>query len=197
MNLVIASNNRNKIREIENKFSGICGLTLIPLSRFPDPPLIIEDGATFHENARTKAAAIAGFTKQPAMADDSGLVVDALDGRPGVLSARYGGAEATDRERSLKLLEEMREAAPERRNARFVCVISVAFPDGRIFFSEGRCEGMIADSMKGENGFGYDPIFYLPEIGKTMAELTLEEKNSISHRAKALDGARKLLLSMI
>jgi XTP/dITP diphosphohydrolase len=197
MNLVIASNNRNKIREIEDKLSGLRGLTLIPLSRFQDPPVIIENGATFQENARIKAVSIAEFTGQPAMADDSGLVVDALGGRPGVLSARYGGTDATDRERCLMLMEEMRGISPERRSARFECVIAVAFPGGGTYYSEGGCEGTIAGSMRGEHGFGYDPIFFLPNIGKTMAELTLEEKNKISHRAKALDGARELLLTLI
>jgi len=197
MKLVLATNNRNKIREIKDKFSDIRGLTLIPLSNIPNPPEIIEDGATFHENAAKKALGIARFTGLASMADDSGLVVDALDGRPGILSARYGKADATDKDRNLMLLEELQGIRPDKRSARFVCVIAFAFPDGKCFFSAGRCDGMIADSMRGKHGFGYDPIFYLPEIGKTMAELTLEEKNKISHRARALGAARELLLSLI
>lgn len=194
--LVIATGNKNKIREIGDKFSGIRGLTLVPLSDFPDPPEVIEDGATFLENARKKAAEISAFTGLPAMADDSGLVVDALDGRPGILSARYGGESADDTARNLKLLEELRGISTGRRTARFVCVIAVVFPDGKSFFAEGTCEGVIAESMQGSHGFGYDPIFFLPDRGKTMAELPLEEKNKISHRAKALEGMRDILMKI-
>jgi len=196
MKLVIATNNLNKIREIRAKFAEISSLELISLNDFPDPPEIIEDGSSFRENAFKKARGIASYTGSPAMADDSGLAVDALDGRPGIYSARYGGESATDTDRSRMILEEMRGIPPERRGARFICVISIAFPDGRSYFAEGSCEGVIAETMKGGHGFGYDPIFYLPEHGKTMAELPLHEKNRISHRAKALDAAREILMKL-
>jgi XTP/dITP diphosphohydrolase len=196
MKLVIATGNRHKIREIQEKFSGMEGLILIPLSDFTDPPEVIEDGNSFLENASKKASEIAAFTKMPSMADDSGLVVDALGGRPGILSARYGGESADDTARNLMILEELRGVTPERRTARFVCVIAVAFPDGRVVTTEGTCEGIITEDMKGTRGFGYDPVFFLPEIGKTMAELPLEQKNTISHRAKALEAMREILLKL-
>jgi XTP/dITP diphosphohydrolase len=193
MKLVIATNNKNKIREIRNKFADIAGLELIPLDEFPGPPEVIEDGSSFRENAHKKALEIATYAGYPSMADDSGLVVDALDGRPGIFSARYGGESATDADRNRMILEEMRGIPAERRSARFICVIAIAFRDGRSYFAEGSCEGIIAETMRGRHGFGYDPIFYLPELGKTMAELPLHEKNRISHRAKALEAAKKIL----
>jgi len=193
MKLVIATNNRNKIREIRDKFADISSLELIPLNDFPDPPEVIEDGNSFRENAYKKARDIASYTGSPSMADDSGLAVDALHGRPGIYSARYGGDSATDADRNRMILEEMRGIPIERRGARFICVIAIVFPDGRSFFAEGSCEGVIAETMKGGHGFGYDPIFYLPGHGKTMAELPLQEKNRISHRAKALEAAREIL----
>ncbi len=192
--LVIATGNKNKIREIQDKFSVIEGLELVTLGEFPDPPEVIEDGDTFLDNASKKAKAIAAYTGLPAMADDSGLVVDALGGRPGVLSARYGGATADDTAKNQMILEEMRGVPADKRTARFVCVIAVAFPGGRAFYAEGTCEGTITETMKGSHGFGYDPIFYLPDRGKAMAELPLEEKNKISHRARALEAMRELLI---
>lgn len=195
LRLVIATGNRNKVREIQDKFSAIEGLTLVPLSDFPDPPEVIEDGATFLENAMKKAGGIAAFTGLPSMADDSGLVVDALGGRPGVLSARYGGPSADDADRNRMILEEMRGIPAERRAARFVCVIAVVFPDGTTFSAEGTCEGVIAETMRGSHGFGYDPIFFLPDRGKAMAELPLDEKNRISHRARALEKMREILIA--
>ncbi len=193
LKLVIATGNKNKIREIQDKFSEIEGLELVPLSEFPDPPEVIEDGVTFLENASKKATSITAYTGLPAMADDSGLVVDALGGRPGVLSARYGGAETDDRAKNHIILEEMKGIPAGKRTARFVCVIAVVFPDGRSFSAEGTCEGAITEAMKGTHGFGYDPIFFLPDRGKTMAELPLEEKNKISHRARALEAMSELL----
>ncbi len=194
--LVIATGNKNKIREIQDKFSAIVGLDPIPLSDFPDPPEVVEDGDTFLENALKKAASIAAYTGLPAMADDSGLVVDALNGRPGVLSARYGGASSDDTAKNRMILEEMRGVPADKRTARFVCVIALAFPGGRSFYAEGTCEGTITQTMAGSYGFGYDPIFFLPDRGKTMAELPLEEKNKISHRAKALEAMRDILMKL-
>jgi XTP/dITP diphosphohydrolase len=194
--LVIATGNKNIIREIQDKFSGIEGLELVPLTEFPDPPEVIEDGETFLENALKKAAAIAAHTGLPAMADDSGLVVDALGGRPGVLSARYGGASADDTAKNRMILEEMKGVHAGKRTARFVCVIAVVFPGGKSFSAEGTCEGAITEAVKGTHGFGYDPIFFLPDRGKTMAELPLEEKNKISHRARALEAMKEILIKL-
>ncbi|OHD65746.1 MAG: non-canonical purine NTP pyrophosphatase, RdgB/HAM1 family [Spirochaetes bacterium RBG_13_51_14] len=196
MKLVIATHNIGKIREIRNKFADIPGLELVPLSDFPDAPEVIENGKTFKENAHRKAREAARFTGLPAMADDSGLVVDALGGRPGVRSARYGQLSAADADRNRMILDELRDVPADRRTTRFVCVISIQFPDGGGYFAEGACEGIIAESMRGSHGFGYDPIFYLPDVKKTMAELTMEEKNRISHRAKALDAMRKILIKL-
>ncbi len=196
MKLVIATTNKNKLVEIRHKFSDIRGLDLVSLEDYKNPPAVIEDGATFHENAHKKASAIASFAGLAAMADDSGLEIDALGGRPGVYSARFGGEGASDLDRNRLILQEM-EGIPEgSRGARFVCVIAIALPGGKSYFAVGRCEGVIAATMSGTHGFGYDPIFYLPEIGQTMAELPLEEKNKISHRARALDRAREILLSL-
>jgi XTP/dITP diphosphohydrolase len=187
MKLVLATTNRNKVLEIKDKFSGIGGLEILSLSspEFSGAPEIVEDGLSFEENALKKAMAIAAFTGLVSMADDSGLCVDALDGRPGIYSARYGGEGATDRDRYLKLLDEMKGIG--KRSARFVCAIAVAFPGGENRIVRGECEGLIAGEPAGEKGFGYDPVFFLPEYGKTMAELPLEEKNRISHRALALE----------
>ena len=196
MKLVIATNNKNKIREIRDKFADIVGLELIPLNDFPGPPEVIEDGNSFRENAYKKALETANYTGYPSMADDSGLAVDALNGRPGIFSARYGGESATDTDRNRMILEEMRGISASERNARFICVIAIVFTDGRSFFAERTCEGVIAETMKGEHGFGYDPIFHLPELGKTMAELPLHEKNRISHRAKALEAMREILIKL-
>jgi XTP/dITP diphosphohydrolase len=196
MKLVIATNNKNKIIEIKNKFASIDGLKLIPLGEFPGAPEVVEDGDTFRENAHKKALETSKFTGYPSMADDSGLVVDALGGRPGIFSARYGGSSADDTGRNRKLLGEMKGVPTGLRSARFVCIIAIVVPGGGSYFAEGTCEGVIAETMSGEHGFGYDPIFYLPAIGKTMAELTLDEKNRISHRAKALDEAGKILMTL-
>ncbi len=196
MKLILATNNKNKIIEIRDKFSDVKGLELVPLGSYPDPPEIVEDGETFRDNAEKKARGIAAFTGHLSMADDSGLEIEALNGRPGVYSARYGGESATDEDRNRMVLDEMQGVPPSRRAARFVCVIAICGPDGRCVFAEGECGGRIAEEMIGARGFGYDPIFFLPDRGKTMAELPLEEKNLISHRAKALEKAREMLMGM-
>lgn len=192
MKIVIATKNLDKIKEIREKFKPLSGIEVVLLSDFKDPPHIIEDGSTYRENALKKARAIAAFTKLPALADDSGLEIDALNGEPGVYSARYAGENKSDEERNLLILEKMRTIPDKSRAARFRCVIAIALP-GKHYTLEGICEGCIAHEMRGDSGFGYDPIFYLPELGKTMAELALSEKNKISHRARALDKARDLL----
>jgi XTP/dITP diphosphohydrolase len=145
------------------------------------------------ENAMKKAIQTAQALGLPALADDSGLEVDALDGRPGVWSARYAGEGASDPSNNMKLLEEMKGVEPERRTARFRCVMVAASPDGRTISAEGSCEGMIAEEMSGEGGFGYDPLFFVPELGRTMAQLSRDEKNSISHRGKAVSEIMKQL----
>lgn len=197
MKLVIATKNKNKLKEIKDKFAAIENLELLSLLEFNNPPTIIEDGSTFEENALKKAEETSLFTGLPAMADDSGLVVDALGGRPGVLSARYGGDGSTDEEKNRLLLQEMADIPAEKRGARFVCVIALAMPDGGQFTVEGICEGTITREMTGSNGFGYDPIFFLPGKGRTMAELKLSEKNKISHRAIALKKALELLRNIL
>ena len=196
MKLVIATNNNNKLREIREKFSAINGLDILSVADFKNAPAAIEDGKTFRENALKKAGEVSAFTGLPALADDSGLVVDALDGRPGIFSARYGGHDTTDLQKNILILEEMKNIPDGKRNAKFVCVIAITFPDGKEYTVTGECEGIITHKMKGANGFGYDPIFYIPHIKKTMAELPLAEKNKISHRAIALDKALAVLIEI-
>ncbi|HOK02334.1 MAG TPA: XTP/dITP diphosphatase [Spirochaetota bacterium] len=193
MKLVIATSNKNKIAEIKEKFSSVENLEIIPAHELIDIPEIIEDADTFSGNALKKAKTIRDLTKLPALADDSGLVIDALNGEPGVLSARYGGKDATDNDRNMLILKKLLEVPDDERRARFVCSIAIALPDGRDFTVEGTCEGSIAREPSGEYGFGYDPIFFLPQFNKTMAEITMKEKNQISHRGKALDRALEIL----
>lgn len=155
-----------------------------------------ETGNTFEENATLKANEYAAMSGLMSLADDSGLEVDALDGEPGVYSARYAGQDATDADRVNYLLAKIKDVPWEKRTARFRCVIAITLPDDKIELCYGTCDGYITYAPKGTNGFGYDPIFYLPELNKTMAELTLEEKSSVSHRGKAALQAHKLLMSL-
>jgi len=181
--IVIATRNKGKKSEIQELLKNF-PVKIMSLDDFGPVPEIEESGQTFEENAYKKASFIARILGVPALADDSGLVVDALDGRPGVHSARYAGEHATDRQRCLKLLEEM-EGRTDRRAA-FECALSVAVPSGAALTYEGKCEGLIAQKVAGSGGFGYDPIFFYPAAGKTFAEMTADEKNSVSHRGKAL-----------
>jgi XTP/dITP diphosphohydrolase len=190
--VVIATRNPGKLREIEAILTPL-HLKLLSLSDFPDLPEVEEDGATFAENAGKKARAIARLTGCLTIADDSGLAVDALGGRPGVLSARYAGGNATDRERYQKLLDEMAGIPEGKRQATFVCTLAVAFPGGKMQIVEGECRGWITFAPRGKHGFGYDPIFFVPEFGQTMAELEPEVKNRISHRARALEKLKLIL----
>lgn len=181
--LVIATRNKGKTEEIRAMLHGQ-PVVIKNLDDFGPIPEVIEDGETFDENAYKKASFTARVLGLPALADDSGLVVSALNGRPGVHSARYAGPEATDAERVQKLLAEMKGVVD--RSAAFECVISIAVPQGAALTYEGRAEGVITDHPSGTGGFGYDPLFYFPEYQKTFAEMTLEEKGRVSHRGKAL-----------
>ncbi|HVY56209.1 MAG TPA: XTP/dITP diphosphatase [Thermodesulfobacteriota bacterium] len=188
--IVLATGNKGKIREFSGLLEDVFG-RIISLNDLESPPEVVEDGATFRENALKKARAIAAYSGKPALADDSGLAVDALGGRPGVYSARYAGESATDKDNITKLLTEL--GGIENRSARFVCVLALVTPDGREMTAEGVCEGVILTEPRGEGGFGYDPVFYLPEYGKTMAEIPPELKNRLSHRARAAESLIKLL----
>ena len=184
--LIIATNNEGKVREFQNIFSEK-GYTVKSLKDFPEIDDVEETGTTFEENALLKAQTVAKALQVVVIADDSGLEVDALNGEPGVYSARYAGTDKNDEANIDKVLEKLQDIPEEKRTARFVCVLAVAMPDGESFTVRGTCEGFIASERKGENGFGYDPIFYIKEIDKTMAQLSKEEKNKISHRARAIE----------
>jgi XTP/dITP diphosphohydrolase len=183
ISIVIATRNRGKtaeIREMLNDFP----VNIKNLDDFGPIPEIEEDGETFDENAYKKASVTARILGMPALADDSGLLVESLGGAPGVHSARYAGENATDKQRGEKLLEEMK--GKTNRKAAFECVISIAVPSGPALTYEARCEGLITEEPAGQNGFGYDPVFFFPELKKTFAELTRTEKSRVSHRGKAL-----------
>ena len=190
--VVIATRNPGKRREIQAILSPF-SLKILSLEDFPGVPEVLEDGATFAENAAKKALTIARLTGRPSIADDSGLAVVALKGRPGVFSSRYAGENATDQERCQKLLEEMAEIPQGKREAAFLCAIAIALPDGKMRVVQGECRGSIAFAPRGKHGFGYDPIFFIPEFAKTMAELESEVKNRISHRARALEQLKLIL----
>jgi XTP/dITP diphosphohydrolase len=181
--LVIATRNKGKIKEIKNLLKDF-PLDIKNLDDFGPIPHLEEDGDTFDENAYKKASFAARILGVPALADDSGLMVEALKGAPGVHSARYAGENTTDEQRYLKLLSEM-EGTSNRRAA-FKCVISIAVPTGPALTYEASCEGLITEMPAGSNGFGYDPVFFYPPYKKTFAELTGQEKNRVSHRGKAL-----------
>jgi XTP/dITP diphosphohydrolase len=185
--LVIATRNKGKCAEIRELLEGY-PVTIKDLTDFGPIPAVVEDGLSFDENAYKKASFTARVLGLPALADDSGLVVAALGGGPGVVSARYAGPGASDAERCRRVLAEM--VGKTDRRAAFECVISVAVPTGAALTYEGRCEGLITEEPAGENGFGYDPIFYYPPLKKTFAQLSREEKSRVSHRGKALDELR-------
>jgi len=190
--LVLATRNLGKKREIKRILKPLC-LDIRSIDEFPDAPKIEETGKTFEENAILKATAIAEFTKSIALADDSGLEVDFLGGKPGVFSARFAGKEANDYANNLKLLSEMENVPEGRRYARFVCCIAIAVPGKLIGTLSGMCDGEITTHLRGQGGFGYDPLFVVRDYNSTFAELSIDIKNKISHRAKALDKAFLLL----
>lgn len=196
MEIIVATRNEGKLREIREALKGL-KIRLRGLNHFHDVPEIEEDGASFLENALKKARFYSRYLSQPVLADDSGLEVDALKGAPGIFSARYGGVGASDKMNREKLLKAMEGVPATKRGAQFKCVIAMVFPDGKEIVTEGSCRGRIGFKEMGKGGFGYDPIFYLPRYGKTMAELTLQEKNRISHRGKALRKLRKSLKKLL
>lgn len=192
--LVVATGNKGKLLEIEELLRGCVEKLLAPRD-FPSFPAVVEDGETFIENAVKKAKAAAEATGKPVIADDSGLVVEALCGRPGVYSARFAGEGAGDEDNNAKLLAELAGVPSTERRAAFHCAVALCFPDGSCHTFDGVLRGMIIDTPRGEKGFGYDPLFLVPEYGRTLAELPMEIKNRISHRGKALEALKDFLTS--
>lgn len=182
--LVLASGNKGKLAEFQRLLDGL-DVQIHSMKEYPEIGEIVEDGSTFAENALIKARAVCKATGKPAMADDSGLAVDALNGVPGIYSARFAGEQRSDADNNAKVLRLMETVADADRTARFFCVIAIVLPDGREYTVEGTCEGIILHALRGEGGFGYDPLFYVESMNKTFAELTMEEKNRISHRGHA------------
>lgn len=183
--LIVGSNNKGKIIEIKDILGNYFD-EIISLKEAGIDLNVVEDGTTFFENAQKKAKGAFEIANCATLADDSGLVVDALDGKPGVYSARFAGENATDDENNLLLLSMMKDVPYEKRTARFVCTLVLCLPDGTMLKAEGACEGHIHNEIIGENGFGYDSLFYLEKYGQTMAQIDPCEKNKISHRYKAL-----------
>lgn len=183
--LIIATKNVGKVKEFAEIFEPL-GFKVKTLLDFPNAPEIEETGVTFEENALLKAKGIANLLHKMVLADDSGLVIDALDGRPGVYSARYAGVDKNDEANIKKVLDEMKGVPTEKRTALFHCTLALVIPNKKSVIINGKCEGMILTEKRGDKGFGYDPIFYVPSLGKTMAEMTPEEKNQISHRGDAI-----------
>jgi len=190
--LLLATSNPGKIREYRSLLSGL-DYQITTLAELRITKNVTESGNNYEQNARLKAVTYAKLSQLLTLADDSGLEVDALNGEPGVKSARFAGEAATDADRVRFLLAKLNGTPWEQRTAHFKCVIVIATPEGHVKVCYGECHGMIALEAKGENGFGYDPIFFIPEIGKTLAELPSEIKNQISHRARATQKARQVL----
>ena len=182
--LVLASGNKGKIAEFQRLLEEL-DIQVHSMKEYPEIGEIVEDGSTFAENALIKARTVCKAAGKPALADDSGLMVDALDGAPGIYSARFAGEQHNDDDNNAKLLQLMEPVANDNRTAQFFCAIAIVLPDGREYIVEGTCPGIILRELKGQGGFGYDPLFYVPELDKTFAELTMEEKNRISHRGHA------------
>lgn len=193
--LVVATRNKGKIIEISALLDGLVE-QIIAARDYRDFPETVEDGATFEENALKKAREAAIFTGLPALADDSGLVVDALGGRPGVFSARFAGEKAGDSANNAHLLNECKNIADGHRQAAFVCVLAYVTPEGVERLFTGKVAGTILTEYRGDGGFGYDPLFLVDGFGRSMAELTLAEKNVVSHRARAFNKFREYLIEM-
>lgn len=191
--IVVATKNAGKVKEIAGYFAEL-PVRVRSLAECGDYPDVIEDGTTFEENAIKKATEYAKATGCFCLADDSGLEVDALNQAPGVYSARYAGEQATDLENNKKLLKNLQDVPPEKRTARFRCALVLADPNGKVLLTEsGTCEGIILETGRGSDGFGYDPLMFIPRLNKTLAEISMEEKNQISHRGQALRNLTKKL----
>jgi len=191
--LLLATNNKGKAREYRNLLRGIPFDIVLPAEEGIIAE-VEETGTSYEENASLKAEASAKPSGLLTLADDSGLEVDALGGEPGIRSARYAGEKATDTDRNNYLLEKLKDIPENKRTARFVCVIAIAIPGGKLTLFRGECRGVITTEPRGTQGHGYDPVFYVPELQKTMAELPIEEKNRVSHRARAAEKARAFLM---
>ena len=195
--LVLGTRNRKKRHEIE-EILGDMGLDLQDLSKYPQAPEVVEDGKTFEANARKKATEVAQAVGQWVLGEDSGLVVPALNGRPGVYSARYAGTQGDDAANNGRLLAELAPLPSDRRDAYYVCTAALADPQGQVHaVVEGRCHGVIIDAQRGAGGFGYDPLFLIPEYHKTFGELSARVKHALSHRAKALAKLRPVLRTLL
>ena len=192
LEIVLATRNQDKIGEIKKILNGI-DARLLSLEDFPGCPKVVEDGETLEANAKKKALVVSQYTKKLSLAEDTGLEVEALSGAPGIHSARFAGDNCTYEDNNKKLLKLMEKLSLGERRAKFRCVAALARPDGEVVTCEGVCEGIIAFEMKGESGFGYDPLFLLSEYGKTFAELGEEMKNKISHRARALGKIKEII----
>ena len=190
--LVLATRNRHKAQELASLLSDL-GISIRTMDAFPQVPDVIEDGKTCEANAIKKARAVSRATGLLAVADDTGLEVDALGGQPGVYAARYAGEHVTYEDNWRKLLRELSGVPHDRRTARFITVAAIASPSGEVQVAEGQLQGVITEEPAGAQGFGYDPVFFVPELGKTLAELSPDEKNRISHRAKAFAQVREIL----
>ena len=187
--IVFATGNEGKMREVRMILDDL-GMEILSMKEAGANPEIKENGRTFGENAEIKARAVWECTGGIVLADDSGLVIDYLNGEPGIYSARYMGEDTSYEIKNQNLIDRVRDAKGQERSARFVCNIAAVLPDGRVFHSEETMEGLIAEKPAGSEGFGYDPILYIPEFCKTSAELTIEQKNQISHRGKALEAMK-------
>ncbi len=196
MECVLATRNEGKLKEIKDLLKGL-DIKITSLKDIPQAPIVRECGSSFRENALIKAKVIASFTNKVVMADDSGLEVGVLNGEPGVYSARFAGENASDDENNKELLKRLEGVSLSERGATFRCVVVIVSPEGREDIAEGECNGIIQLEEKGDSGFGYDPLFFVPEYGKTFAELPLEVKNRISHRAKAMEKLKHILKTVL
>lgn len=193
--IIFATGNEGKMREVRLILADL-GMEVVSMKEAGADPEIVEDGSTFAENAEIKAKAVWACTGDIVLADDSGLVVDYLGGEPGIYSARYLGEDTSYEIKNRVIIDRLSEAKESERTARFVSAIAAVLPDGMVLHTEGTVEGMIAYEPAGSGGFGYDPIFYLPEYGLTSAEIPIEKKNEISHRGKALEAMKEKLISL-
>lgn len=194
--VIIATKNPGKAREFDHIFSAR-GVQVRTLLDFPDIPEVEETGTSFEENAVLKAEAVSQALNKMVIGDDSGLIIDALDGRPGIFSARYAGEPKNDQNNIDKVLSELEGVPDQKRTARFYCALAIAVPGQETKTVSGTCEGRILEKRQGSNGFGYDPVFYVPDKGMSMAELSSDEKNMISHRANALKKLDVILDSIL